>query len=76
MALTDEGSGSIPATMLVGPTGFGGGMPYPVYGGGNSMYYYEGGEDFAEQMKELMEDAPNEQVKQRMRQLMQDMQQM
>lgn len=33
-------------------------------------------EDFAEQMKELMEDAPNEQVKQRMRQLMQDMQQM
>ena len=40
------------------------------------MYYYEGGEDFAEQMKELMEDAPNEQVKQRMRQLMQDMQQM
>ena len=36
MALTDEGSGSIPATMLVGPTGFGGGMPYPVYGGGNS----------------------------------------
>ena len=36
MALTDEGSGSIPATMLVGPTGFGGGMPYPVYGGGGN----------------------------------------
>jgi len=37
MALTDEnGSGGIPATMLVGPTGYGG-MPYPVYqgGGGN-----------------------------------------
>lgn len=34
MALTDESSG-IPATMLVGPTGFGG-TPYPVYqnGGG------------------------------------------
>lgn len=37
MALTDENSGGIPATMLVGPTGYGGGMPYPVYqgGGGN-----------------------------------------
>lgn len=34
MALTDENGGGIPATMLVGPTGFGGGMPYPVYGGG------------------------------------------
>jgi len=34
MALTEE-SGGIPATMLVGPTGYGGGMPYPVYGGGN-----------------------------------------
>lgn len=31
MALTDESSG-IPATMLVGPTGFGG-TPYPVYQG-------------------------------------------
>lgn len=37
MALTDEGSG-IPATMLVGPTSVGGGMPYPVYqqSGGNN----------------------------------------
>lgn len=37
MALTDENGGGIPATMLVGPTGYGGGMPYPVYqgGGGN-----------------------------------------
>lgn len=35
MALTDENSG-IPATMLVGPTGYAGGMPYPVYGGGNN----------------------------------------
>lgn len=37
MALTDEGNSGIPATMLVGPTGYGGGMPYPVYqgGGGN-----------------------------------------
>lgn len=37
MALTDEGSGSIPATMLVGPASVGNaGMPYPVpmYGGG------------------------------------------
>lgn len=37
MALTDEGGGGgIPATMLVGPTGFGNNMPYPypVYGGG------------------------------------------
>ena len=33
MALTDENGGGIPATMLVGPTGFGGG--YPVYQGGN-----------------------------------------
>ena len=33
MALTDETSG-IPATMLVGPTGYAGGMPYPVYQGG------------------------------------------
>lgn len=31
MALTDENGGGIPATMLVGPTGFGGG--YPVYQG-------------------------------------------
>ena len=36
MALTDENSG-IPATMLVGPTGYAGGMPYPVYqNGGNN----------------------------------------
>lgn len=36
MALTDEGTGSIPATMLVGPANIGGaGMPYPypVMGG-------------------------------------------
>lgn len=33
MALTDEGNGGIPATMLVGPANIGGGMgyPYPVY---------------------------------------------
>lgn len=30
MALTDE-NGGIGATMLVGPTGYGAGMPYPVY---------------------------------------------
>ena len=35
MALTDENGGGIPATMLVGPTGYAGGMPYPVYQGGN-----------------------------------------
>ena len=34
MALTDENGGGIPATMLVGPTGYAGG--YPVYQGGNS----------------------------------------
>lgn len=34
MALTDE-NGGIPATMLVGPTGYAGGMPYPVYQNGN-----------------------------------------
>ena len=34
MALNDENSGGIPATMLVGPTGYAGGMPYPVYNGG------------------------------------------
>lgn len=33
MALTDE-NGGIGATMLVGPTGYGGGMPYPAYQGG------------------------------------------
>lgn len=39
MALTDENGGGIPATMLVSPTGFGGGntmpypYPYPMYGG-------------------------------------------
>lgn len=43
MALTDEGGGSIPATMLVGPANIGGGMgyPYPVYqngGGGNNGF--------------------------------------
>lgn len=40
MALTDEGNGGIPATMLVGPASFGGSAaPYPVYmGGGNSGY--------------------------------------
>ena len=38
MALTDEGNGGIPATMLVGPANIGGGYPYPVYpqGGGQS----------------------------------------
>lgn len=36
MALTDEGNGGIPATMLVGPANIGGGYPYPVYqNGGN-----------------------------------------
>ena len=35
MALTDEGNGGVPATMLVGPTGFGG---YPVYQGGNGGF--------------------------------------
>ncbi len=34
MALTDEGNGGIPATMLVSPSNIGGGMPYPVYMGG------------------------------------------
>ena len=33
MALTDEGNGGIPATMLVSPSNFGG-MPYPVFSGG------------------------------------------
>ena len=44
MALTDEGNGGIPATMLVGPTGYAGGMPYPVYqnGGGNSGGWDQG----------------------------------
>lgn len=42
---------------------------------GGSMYYRDSGE-LAQQIEELMEDAPNEQVKQRMRQLMQDLQQM
>lgn len=35
MALTDENGGGIPATMLVGPTGYGG---YPMYQGGNSGF--------------------------------------
>ena len=34
MALTDEGSGGIPATMLVGPATMGTSNPYPVYMGG------------------------------------------
>lgn len=36
MALTDE-NGGIGATMLVGPTGYGG-TPYPMYQGGNSGF--------------------------------------
>lgn len=35
MALTEESGGGIPATMLVGPTSVGNGMPYPVYMGGS-----------------------------------------
>ena len=35
MALTDEGNGGVPATMLVSPTGYGG---YPVYQGGNGGF--------------------------------------
>ena len=44
MALNDENGGGIPATMLVGPTGYGGGMPYPVYqgGGGNGGGWDQG----------------------------------
>ena len=38
MALTDEGNGGIPATMLVGPTGYAGGLPYPVSQGGNGGF--------------------------------------
>ena len=38
MALTDEGAGGIPATMLVGPANFAGaGAPYPVYMGGGQQ---------------------------------------
>lgn len=38
MALTDEGVGGIPATMLVGPANFAGaGAPYPVYMGGGQQ---------------------------------------
>lgn len=43
MALNDENSG-IPATMLVGPTGYAGGMPYPVYQGGNGSFGNMGGD--------------------------------
>lgn len=48
MALTDEGGGSIPATMLVGPASFGNGgagMPYPVpmYGMGGGSQGGNGG---------------------------------
>ena len=44
MALTDEGNSGIPATMLVGPTGYAGGMPYPVYqnGGNNGGFGSDG----------------------------------
>ena len=35
--------------------------------------YYRHADDFAEQMQELMEDAPNEQIKQQMRQMMQNL---
>lgn len=35
MALTEESGGGIPATMLVGPTSVGNGMPHPVYMGGS-----------------------------------------
>lgn len=35
MALTDENSGGIPATMLVSPSNVGGGYPVPMYGGNN-----------------------------------------
>jgi hypothetical protein len=38
MALTDENSGGIPATMLVGPTG-----GYPAYQGGNGGFGNDGG---------------------------------
>jgi hypothetical protein len=40
MALTDENSG-IPATMLVGPTGFGG---YPMYQNGGNCGFGNGGD--------------------------------
>lgn len=49
MALTDEGGGGIPATMLVGPASVGGGSmpyPYPVFGGmggGQGGFGNEGG---------------------------------
>lgn len=36
MALTDENGGGIPATMLVSPSTMGGGIPYPVYQGGQN----------------------------------------
>lgn len=45
MALTDEGNGGIPATMLVAPTGAGAGMPYPVYMGGQQSGGNSGGWD-------------------------------
>lgn len=39
---------------------------------GGSMYY-RNADEFVEQMEELMESAPNEQVKQQMRQMMQSL---
>lgn len=42
MSLSAE-NGSIPATMLVGPTGVGGGAPYPVYMNGNGGGSSNGG---------------------------------
>lgn len=35
MALSEENGGGIPATMLVSPSNFGSGMPYPIYMGGS-----------------------------------------
>lgn len=43
--------------------------------GGGSMYY-RNADELVEQLEELMEDAPNEQIRQRMSQLVQELEQM
>lgn len=38
----------------------------------NGSMYYRNADEFAEQMQQLVDEAPNEEIKQRMRQLMQE----
>lgn len=88
----EGGQGGNTNTARMGRGGSGGGSSYARGGGRgrgrnarrdsmgrysrNGGMYYRNADELVEQLEDLMEDAPNEQIKQRMGQLVQELEQM